>query len=432
MTVGEASAPAVDPRRNAWLLALCGCRIFLYAPFMVVAAALPVLRTAWGVSAAQAGLITAAFTLTYAMSLVLFSWLADRLGARRVIVLSALATVAASIPFALAATDYLSTLVLYALVGLSLGGTYTPMIMLLGDETPPSARGRVIGWLIASTSLGYAFSLVVSGACLTLGGWRLAFVVAGVLPIVGTIALLGLLRGTANRIHPRPGGGGLKTVLRASADARRLILGYTAHSWELLGMWAWLPAFLAASVALAGADEAAAAGYGARLSAALHLVGAFAAGSMGWLSDRADRRVVLIALAAASAALSLAYGWLIAWPVWLLVALGLAYNFAALGDSPVLSTALSESVPPGHLGATLALRSILGFGAGALAVPAFGLVLDLTNPPGGTPATWGWAFMTLGAGGLIATVYACALQRRGRPVTTAAGTPAGSQRAPRR
>ena len=86
--------------------------------------------------------------------------------------------------------------------------------------------------------------------------------------------------------------------------------------------------------------------------------------------------------------------------------MGLVYYFCALGDSPVLSTALTETVEPSYLGSVLAVRSLLGFGAGGIAPIMFGAMLDLTNPPGTEPETWGWAFMVLGIGGIIATLCA--------------------------
>jgi MFS family permease len=132
---------------------------------------------------------------------------------------------------------------------------------------------------------------------------------------------------------------------------------------------------------------------------------------MGLLSDRFGRRAVLIAMAGTSALCSLVFGWTIAWPLWLVVTLGAVYSFTAIGDSSVLSTATTESVPPSHLGATLALRSMVGFGAGAMAPLAFGAVLDATNAMDTAPTQWGWAFMALGLGGLIATACAFAFKR---------------------
>jgi len=53
-------------------------------------------------------------------------------------------------------------------------------------------------------------------------------------------------------------------------------------------------------------------------------------------------------------------------PLALVFIVGALYGFTALGDSPVLSTALTEAVSAPYLGAALALRSFLGFGAGAV------------------------------------------------------------------
>ncbi|MBI3826263.1 MAG: hypothetical protein HY294_09725 [Candidatus Rokubacteria bacterium] len=77
----------------------------------------------------------------------------------------------------------------------------------------------------------------------------------------------------------------------------------------------------------------------------------------------------------------------------------------------MLSTAFTEAVSPAYLGAGLALRSLLGFGAGAVAPLVFGRVLDLTNEAGTTPTHWGWAFVTLGLGGVLATWCAWGLAR---------------------
>jgi len=141
-------------------------------------------------------------------------------------------------------------------------------------------------------------------------------------------------------------------------------------------------------------------------------MGLIAGSTMGRLSDRLGRRILLLTLAAASTVCSFVFGWLIGWPAGVLFLVGAVYGFTALGDSPVLSTAFTEAVSPAYLGSALALRSLLGFGAGALAPLAFGAVLDLTNPPGVTPTVWGWSFVTLGLGGVAATWCAWGLSRK--------------------
>ena len=179
-------------------------------------------------------------------------------------------------------------------------------------------------------------------------------------------------------------------------------------------MWTWTPVFFAAIMAISGKSFGETAQFGAYLVASMHLIGALASVSMGRLADQLGRRVVLIQVAAISAFISLAIGWLTLWPTTLLVFIGLVYYFFAIGNSPVLSTALTEAVEPNYLGSILAIRALLGFGAGGIAQIAFGAVLDLTNPPDTTPETWGWVFMVLGLGGITATLCAIFYREAGK------------------
>jgi MFS family permease len=381
---------------------------------MSYAAALPVLREAWGMSAAQAGSISTGFQIGYAVSLLGFSAIADHIGARRVMTISAVLTAATTMGFALLARSYVAALVLYTLVALSQGGTYTGALMLIADRYDPARRGSAMGWLIASSSLSHAAALVTAGLALPRGGYPSTFLVAGLSAVAGAIVVLLALRGTPHVIHPRGSGMHLRAEVFRNRDAMRLTVGYTFHSWELLGMWAWTPAFVAASLATAGVSTLRAVEVGSYLTAAFHAMGLLASSTMGSLSDRLGRRLVLFTLAATSAACSLLFGWLVAMPALLVAAVGALYAFSALGDSPVLSAALSEAVRPAYLGAALALRSFLGFGAGAIAPLVFGAVLDATNPPGAAPATWGWAYTVLGAGGIVAAICAYGLGTAGR------------------
>ncbi|MGH7279426.1 MAG: MFS transporter [Candidatus Rokuibacteriota bacterium] len=397
---------------DRWLLSVCASRTLMTSMFMTYAATLPVLRTEWGMSATLAGSVSTGFQLGYAVSLLFFSALADRLGARRVFLGSAWLSAIAALAFAFFARSYLSGLVLYTLVALSQGGTYTTAIMLFADRYPPARRGAAVGWLIASSSAGYALSLLVAGAAVRWGGYPLAFLVSALGPVLGVALAWPALRGTPNLVHPRREGARFGSAVLKNKPAMRLILGYTFHSWELLGMWVWMPAFLAAAFVVSGAVPAVGAvERAAYVAAGFHLMGLVASSSMGRLSDRLGRRTVLFTLASTSAACSLVFGWLIGWPLAVIFAVGAVYGFTALGDSPVLSTALTEAVNPSHLGAALAFRSLLGFGAGAIAPIAFGRVLDLTNAPGAFPVHWGWAFMTLGLAGIGAAVCARGLAR---------------------
>ena len=397
-------------RVDGWLLAVCASRAFMTSMFMTYAATLPMLRGEWGMSGTAAGSISTGFQLGYAVSLVCFSSLADRVGARRVFLGSAWLSAVAALAFALFARSYLSGLALYTLVALSQGGTYTTAIMLFADRYPPARRGGAVGWLIASSSAGYALSLLVSGVAVAWGGYPLAFFVSACGPALGVVIAWFALRTTPNVVHPRREDAHFGTAVLKNGPAMRLIAGYTFHSWELLGMWAWTPAFLAS--ALGGAQQSieGAAAQGAGLAALFHLMGLLATSVSGWLSDRWGRTGVIALMMTVSTLCSLSFGWLAGAPLLIVLFVGLIYSFSAIGDSPVYSTALSEVVEPRHLGSALAIRSLIGFGAGSLAPFAFGAVLDFTNRgvSDHQSLTWGWAYSLLGLGaavGLFATLW---------------------------
>jgi MFS family permease len=180
-----------------------------------------------------------------------------------------------------------------------------------------------------------------------------------------------------------------------------MIWGYVFHSWELLGMWAWTPAFVAAALAVHGTSPAKAAGLGASLSALFHVMGIVASAVGGTLSDRWGRTAVIAGMMLVSSACSFSFGWMLGGPLVLLVLVGSLYGFSALGDSSVYSTGITETVKPERLGSALAIRSLLGFGAGAIAPLVFGRVLDIYGGQGAPAAGWGWAFGVLGAGGVL-------------------------------
>lgn len=385
-------------------------RIMLFATFMTIAATLPLLIQEWSLSATAAGGLVTSFTLGYALSLFLFAWGADHLGAKRMVAFSALGAGISSLLFAIFARDWNSAFWLYGLIGLCQGGVYTPLIVLISDEIDADKRGHAMGMLIASTSIGYAASLALCGIGIALGGWKAAFMITGFIPILGAGLLIWTLKSLTNRIHPPQINLRLSDELIKNQRSRLLNIGYIAHNWELLGMWAWIPGFLAAGFVIKGLDSTQASMSGAYLSGIMHLFGAIAAFSMGRLSDRLGRQRLLIILAAGSTLLSFSLGWLIHLPLLLLMLLVLAYAFMCLGDSPILTTALSEAVRPGYLGRVLAWRSLLGFIAGALAPLVFGGVLDLFQHAKPTMA-WGMAFASLGLGGAIATYCAFRLQK---------------------
>jgi len=394
---------------TSWLLWLCASRTSFALIFTAYAAAIPLLKPDWGMSAGQAGMIQSAWHFGYLFSLVAVGFLADRYGAKRVFLVSSIASSVSAMVFALFAESFVSGVILYGLTGLFSGGSYTPGLTLIAERFQSGNRGRAMGFYLAAASAGYALALVITGALTPLIGWRGAFIVNAAGPVLGTLLALHALRGTPNVIHPRSAEHAAEKpvgVILANKPAMLVTWAYTFHSWEMLGMKAWMPAFLSAAAAYStGSSATASASLGAGLAAIAYIGSMGGSVTGGWLSDRMGRTWTMMVLATISACCSLALGWLIGLPLWLLVVICAFYSFTAVGDSSVFSTAVTELVPPRHIGAAYSVRSVLGFGAGAMAPWAFGLVLDAAGAAEASPVvTWGLAWCSLGVIALMSPV----------------------------
>ena len=398
---------------DLWLAGVCLSRMGTGLVLITYAAALPVLQREWNMTAAKGGSISSANQVAYAISLVIFSSLADLWGAKRVFLGSMTAGALSAMAFAFFARDYYSGLILYTLVGFSLGGSYTTGLMLLSERYVTAKRGSAMGLFIASTSAGYALSLLISGIALPLGGYKLSLFLTCLGTPLGAIVAWLTLWGTKSIVVRPPSPKRFVWEVFGNKPAMLLIAGYCFHSWELLGMWTWTPAFLAACFAFGGAEGLRAASLGSYVTAFFHFTGILASFSMGFLSDRWGRGVMLLTLSGISSICSFLFGWIFGWPLVVVLTLGALYAFSSLGDSPVLSAALSEATDPATLGVTFGIRSLLGFGAGAIAPLVFGLILDRTNPGrmGQIYTQWGWAFSSLGLMGLGATAAAGVYKR---------------------
>ena len=401
------------PGTGAWLAALCSSRVLGATWFVAYSAVLPLTQSAWGLSGKEAGLIQSAFHLGYLTSLFIVGFLADHFGARRTYLLTGIAAWASPFLFVFFADGFWSAYWLHLLTGLCSGGTYTPVLALINEHVAQSRRGRAMGLLIAGSSAGYAVCLAVAGIALKFTDWRGALAVVAAMPTLAWFFAFYSLKQTPNTIHPRPAGESLLAAVPAVWRNRRGMLsiwGYTFHNWELLGLWAWLPAFLGAALLLHGSSVE-----NALLFTALTYV-ANIAGSIvgGVMADRWGRTQTILLWSCVSLALSFSIGWLTALPIALLVAIACLYNFAGIADSSTHSTVLAESVPPHYLGVAYAVRSVIGFGAGVVSPVVFGWALDLTGGGKAVPEAfaWGVAWMTLGVGGLLGPLATWRLHRR--------------------
>ena len=408
----------MKPGSTAWLAALCSSRVLAATWFVAYSAVLPLTQQAWSLSAREAGLVQSGFHLGYLVSLFIVGFIADHFGAKRAYIFTGVAACTSPWAFVLFADGFWSAFWLHAFTGLCQGGTYTPALALINDNIERERRGRAMGLLIAGSSAGYAICLGVAGLALKHAGWRGALAAVAVLPVLSWVAGVLVLRNTENRIHPRPAGESLLAALPAVLRNRRGMLsvwGYTFHNWELLGIWAWLPAFLTAVLMARGAGAGEAASVALALSALTYIANIAGSITGGVMADRWGRLKTIMLWSCLSLALSFSIGWLAALPIAALVSLACLYNFSGIADSSTHSLVLAESVPPHSLGVAYAVRSVVGFGAGVASPFVFGWALDAAGGgrTSGDAAAWGLAWATLGLGGVLGPLCTWRLMKKG-------------------
>jgi len=360
-------------------------------------------------SGREAGMIQAAFHLGYLTSLFVVGFIADQFGAKRAYILSGVAAFASPWAFVLFADGFWSALWLHAFTGLCQGGTYTPALALINDNVGRERRGRAMGYFIGASSAGYAMCLGVAALALRFTDWRGALAAVAVLPLVAWLAGVAVLRTTPNTVHARPAGESLFASIPAVIRNRKGMLSiwaYTCHNWELLGLWAWLPAFLTAAFVLHGVEGAASVALAfSALTYVANIGGSIAGGTM---ADRWGRLPTILVWSSVSLVLSFTIGWMMVLPVTVLIVAACVYNFAAIADSSTHSTVLAESVPAHYLGVAYAVRSVVGFGGGVVSPVVFGWALDVFSRE---PMGWGFAWMTLGLGALLGPMATYRLYR---------------------
>jgi MFS family permease len=396
---------------------MCASRACFSLIFTAYAAVIPLVQPEWGMSSSATGLVQSAWHIGYLISLFGAGLLVDRIGARDTYLATGLGACASALLFALFADSFLSALVLHFVAGLFSGGSYAPGLALIALRFGAATRGWAMGCFLAAASFGYAVCLLGSGLVVPAWGWRAALLFSAAATVAGALLGWAALRNTPNvtagPIRPQSWTAAARTLWR-NEPAKLAVGAYTLHAWELLGLWAWLPAFLV--VAAQATGETGSSGTlmaGITLAGVTHLISIAASLAGGSLSDRIGRARVILIMSCTSIACSFAFGWLIGFAMWIVVLIAVIYSFTAIGDSAVFSTVLTEVVPREYIGVALSIRSVLGFGAGAVSPWVFGLTLDLTAPSPGAPGAYSWAiaWCTLGAGALLGPLMTLRLQR---------------------
>jgi MFS family permease len=245
------------------------------------------IRTEWGLSDSQLGMLGTAFILLYAVVGLPLGWLADRTPRKWLLAVGV--GLWSALTFASGfATSFSTLLVLRLGVGVGEASCAPAASSLIGDLVPARRRALAMSLFMLGLPLGVALSFFVSGQVAAHHGWQAALFVAGVPGLVLAVAALFILE------PARGGSGPAQTALPFVAVVRHvlrlptmwwIILSGALHNFNMYALGTFIASFLGRyhelDVAQAGSISGLVYGCGA--------VGIFAA---GWLGDRAFRRSV--------------------------------------------------------------------------------------------------------------------------------------------
>ena len=381
------------------IVAICMGQLGSLLPHVVVPSTLAAfLIPEWHLSGAQAGLLAGSGAAGYMCAVPVLATLTDRIDARKILIAGSAVSALGTLLFGLFATGLWSGAFFNAIAGVGFAGAYMPGLKALTDRLAPGDSSRAITLYTSSFSLGVGLSFLISQLVAESWGWRAAFFVTAIGPLV-MLAMCLLLR----PVEPKPAHG--RALLDfgpvfQNTNAMGFILGYGAHCFELYGIRTWLVAFWT----FVAMKNSATSILTPVVVSVLFSVMAMPASILGnEFALRIGRHRAITAVMFSSAAIAMLIGIFADKSPWFLLPLIMIYAITTPADSGALTSGMAMAANPAYRGATMATHSTVGFGLSALGAWVIGVALDAAGGPL-NPSAWMAAFSVLAAGIVVGPV----------------------------
>jgi MFS transporter, AAHS family, 4-hydroxybenzoate transporter len=166
------------------LLLTCAAVLFLDGfDTQAIGYVAPALAREWGLSKAALGPVFSAGLFGLMIGALLFGPLADRIGRKKIIILSTLAFGLCSLATAFV-QDANTLLAIRFLTGLGLGGAMPNAIAMTSEFNPRRRRATMVMIMFCGFSVGAALGGLLAAALIPQFGWRSVFVIGGIAPLL--------------------------------------------------------------------------------------------------------------------------------------------------------------------------------------------------------------------------------------------------------
>ena len=394
---GDIPADDVLPARHRWLILAFAWAVFVssYVDRLAWANVSGPAGHSLGIAVAALGVFATAFSVGYFFGNGIAGVTADRVGPRRILMLSVIPLGIFTALFS-ATTSVVSGFVFQAMMGLSAGTIFISGVKLITSWFPPVGRATAMGIFMTATSGGVVAANFVVPFMLQRVGWQGVYQLLGGMTVLLGLAVTFVVRdGPQTSGAPRAPSLTIKELFK-SRNLWWLTLANIGGPWGTWGFVLWANILLVSRFNLTPIEAGKVVGsFGLGAIIAKPLIG-MASDALGGV-----RKPLAVATLLAFGISLAVFGNLsmLSQFYWFAPVVGvLAFIY-----SPLLNTMIAEVGGAGLSGSTTGFAQIINTAIGAVQPIAVGFVYYQTN-------SFFWAFGTLAIGPLLGGLALMAVQ----------------------
>lgn len=238
------SARGSSPPKAALVVALLGLLVFInYVDRGNLATAGPLVKDELALTNTQFGILISAFFWAYAPAQLIAGWMAQRFNTYAVLtgglVIWALATI--GIGFS---SGFLALLLLRLALGIGESVAFPCSSKLIAEQVPQEKLGMANAQIALGLTLGPAFGIFCGGLLMAAYGWRLSFILFGVLSLLWLIPWLRVQRDAGRHSAPLPDRSPSLMEIMRCRSAWGTAIGHFCINYSFYFLLAWLPLYL--------------------------------------------------------------------------------------------------------------------------------------------------------------------------------------------